>query len=255
MIYRSFFKKKITKIYLWIFILFSILFSFLFIAKEWIIVKGNEAYKGSFIYFVSKEDIDLSRIYNIKKYNKALYANCHSDLVDIFVVNDKPIVNNDNNEKVECALEGYTIKYSVMDEINIVQNDALYKLLNNKGEDYYYFISLNNWFDVERTSSIIKDVYKVEPIINEINIDSNNYKDYIYIFNIIIKVLLFLFVLLLLVSIVNVIIDEKKNNKLYYFLGYSKIRIACITFNKILFLMLMPMIIFLLLLIVGKIVL
>ena len=142
-----------------------------------------------------------------------------------------------------------------MDEINIVQNDALYKVLNNKGEDYYYFISLNNWFDVERTSSIIKDVYKVEPIINEINIDSNNYKDYIYIFNIIIKVLLFLFVLLLLVSIVNVIIDEKKNNKLYYSLGYSKIRIVCITFNKILFLMLMPMIIFLLLLIVGKIVL
>lgn len=255
MIYRSFFKKKVTKIYLWIFILFSILFSFLLIAKECIIVKGNEAYSKSFIYFITEKEIDLGNEQNVKGYNKALYANCYSDLTEVFIVNNTPIVRNDSEEKVECTIDKYTIQYIVENDFNIVQNNSLYDFLNDDVKEYYYFVSLENWFDVEKTSNFIKDSYKVEPIIYEVNIDSNNYKNYIYIFNIIIRILLFLFVLLLLISIVNVIIDEKKNNKLYYSLGYNRIRIISITFNKILLLILIPIVIFFLILTIGMVVL
>ena len=252
MIYRSFFKKKVTRIYLWLFIIFSIIFSFLLISKEKIIIKGNEAYHKSFIYFISDKDIDLSKDKNVKNYNKALYANCHSDLTDVFITKDTPIVSNDYEEKVDCIIEGHTIKYAVMDDINIVQNKDLYEVLSKDAKEYYYFVSLDNWFDVEETSKLIKDVYKVEPVIYELSIDSNNYKNYIYIFSVVIRILLILFVLLLLISVISVIVDEKKNNNLYYSLGYSKIKIIEITFNKILLLICFPAILFFLLLIIGN---
>lgn len=246
MIYRSFFRKKVTKIYLLIFIIFSILFSFLFISKENIIVKGNEAYKKSFIYFSTEKEVELSKEPNVKSYNKALHANCYSDLTEIFIVNDTPIVSNDYDEKVECIIDKYIVQYTAMDNFNIVQNKSLYEFLSNDVNEYYYFLSLDNWFDVEKTSKYIKGRYKVEPIIYEVNIDSNNYKNYISIFSITIRILVFLFALLFLISVVNVIIDEKKNNILYYSLGYSKLKIFNITFNKILLLLLIPLCILLL---------
>ncbi|MGN1371944.1 MAG: hypothetical protein ACI4XM_06705 [Candidatus Coprovivens sp.] len=255
MIYRVFLKRKVTKIYLWIFISFSILFFFLLIAKECIIAKGNEAYSKSFIYFITEKEIDLSNEQNVKSYNKALYANCYSDLTEVFIVDNTPIIRNDSGERVKCTIGKYTIQYTIMSEFNIVQNNSLYDFLNNNVKEYYYFISLENWFDAEKTSNFIKNSYKVEPIVYEVNIDSNNYKNFIYIFNIIIRILLFLFILLFLISIVNVIIDEKKNNKLYYSLGYNRIRIFSITFNKVLLLIFIPTIIFFLLLTIMMIVL
>ena len=246
MIYRSFFRKKVTKIYLLIFIIFSVLFSLLFISKENIIVKGNEAYKKSFIYFSTEKEIELKNEPNVKNYNKALRVNCDSDLSEIFIVNDTPIISNDYEEKVECIIDKYTIQYTVMDNFNIVQNKSLYEILNNDAKEYYYFVTLDNWFDVEKTSKSIKDSYKVDPIVYEVNIDSNNYKNYISIFSILIRILIILFVLLLLISIVNVIIDEKKNNILYYSLGFSKLKIFYISFNKILLLLLIPIFILLL---------
>lgn len=126
MIYRSFFRKRVTKVYLSIFIIFSILLSLLSISKERIIVKGNEAYDKSFIYFSTEKAVELNGSSNIKGYNKALKVNCQSDVTEVFVVNDTPIVSNDYEEKVECIIDKYMVQYAVMDSINIVQNNSLY---------------------------------------------------------------------------------------------------------------------------------
>lgn len=253
MIYKSFFKKKVTKIYLWIFILFSLVFSFLFVAKEYMIIRGNEAYKNSFLYFVSEKDLDLSSEKNIQNYNKALYVACHSDLTDVFVVKDNPIIHSDSFEQVECSIDDITIFFHVMDRINIVANEQLYDLLDSEQSEYYYFIRLKNWFAMKDTYQDLVDTYHVDVIVEDMKIDDVDYKNVIYIFDIFIKVMAILFVGLFILSIINVVIDEKKNNRLYYSLGYSKIKIFQMTIYKIILLFIIPVCILFLFLCIYKI--
>ena len=93
-IYKSFFKKKTTKIYLWIFISLGIVFSFLIIARKYLIIKSNEAYPESFLVMSSKDNINLEKEKNIKSYNKAINVDCNNHLTNVFITEHKPIFTN-----------------------------------------------------------------------------------------------------------------------------------------------------------------
>ncbi len=245
MIYKSFIRKKTTKIYFLLFIIFSLVFAFLTISRTLIIKKGNEAYQNSYIYFSSNEDIDLSKEENIKKYNKALYASdCSNNLVNIFVVKETPIINNNNQDKSTCTIDDITINYNIINSINIIENQDLYELLEKEQTDYYYFISLKNWFKVQDTVKELNSKFNIDIYSEEHKIDDNNYKNIIFIFELFIKILFILFVIIVIISIINIIIDERKINKLYYSLGFSKVNIIIITLNKILLIILIPIILF-----------
>lgn len=260
MIYKSFFKRKVTKIYLFIFLIFSIVLSFLILAKNFLVVKGNEAYKNSFIYFMTDKEIDLADDKNVKAYNKGILLDCNNQLTSVFVVSDKPIIEIDEKEAAEfgykeCVINEYSVKYIRAYHINIVENKRLFDDLDKEQKEYYYFVSLNNWFEGSETVEELTNKYKVEVFVSENKIDDNNYKDVIYIFTLFIKIIVILFIILFVVSIINIIVDEKKNNNLYYALGYAKLRIISITINKILLIIFIPLIIILLSFIIGFIVL
>lgn len=226
--------------------------SFLIISRTYTITKGNEAYKESFLYFSSEKDINLSEENNIKRYNKAIYVNCNNNLTDVYVVNDEPIVNKDHNGTLECKVNDLSVKYSYLDEINIIRNEKLFELLSKNSEEYYYFIKLNNWFNVNKTSSELAKKYHVEIYEKEKSIDDNNYKSIIFIIELFIKILTILFVILFLTSIINIIIDERRNNKLYHMLGYSKLKIISMTTNKIILIIILPLTVLTMILIINN---
>lgn len=249
-IYKSFFKKKTTKIYLGIFILLGFIFSFLLIGKKYLIEKINEAYLNSFIYFSSKEEIDLTREKGIKSCNKAIELECNNILISVFVVKDKPVIIEKNENNLECNIDQYTIKYSHLNRINIISNENLFNYLAKDRKEYSYFITLNNWIEKEKIIKSISNKYHVEVITEEQKIDSMDYKNIIIICNIFINVIEVLFLILLIISFTNIIIDENKNNKLYYYLGYSKMKIIKITINKTISIILVPVCIFIISLII-----
>lgn len=250
-IYKSFFKKKSTKIYLGIFLLLGITFSFLFVSKKYLIAKENEAYPNSFIYFLSKENIDLTKEKSIKSFNKAIEVNCNNQLTHVFITKDKTILNEEDEKKLECHIDDYTINYSSIINVNLINNEKIYNYLDEKENDYYYFITLKNWIEKDKTIKVLKDKYNVEINIEEYKIDSMEYKDIIFIFDIFIKIIYILFVVLCIISIFNIIIDESKNNFLYYSLGYSKMKIIKLTINKIFLILFIPLCILFLSLIIA----
>lgn len=240
MIYISFFKKKVTKIYLSIFLLLSIVFSSLFLARHCMIKKGNVAYENSYLYFNSSKNIDLSKEKNIKKYNKAIAIDCSNPLTNVFITKDTPILNDNYQNYIKCMIDNYTIEYTMERSNNIIEDKNLFNYLSNKQNEYYYFISLNNWFKMKNSYKELSNKYQVEINVQENRIDSVDYKNVIVLFNIFINIVISLFIILSIISILNIIVDEKKNNTLYYSLGYSKRKICQITMNKIILILLIP---------------
>lgn len=243
-IYKSFFKKKSTKIYLGIFLLLGIIFSFVFISEKYLLKKGNEAYPNSFISFNSKENINLSKENGIKAYNKAIELECNNILMSVYVTETTPIIKEDNKENLECYIDNYTVNYSYLNSVTIVENKELFNHMLKDEKEYSYFITLNSWIEKDKIIKKLSNKYHVELITEEQKIDNMDYKNIIIICNIFINVIEVLFLILLIISFANIIIDESKNNKLYYCLGYSEIKIALITINKIIFIILIPLCIF-----------
>jgi len=240
-IYKSFFKKKTTKIYLWIFISLGIVFSFLIIARKYLIIKSNEAYPESFLVMYSKDNINLEKEKNIKSYNKAINVDCNNHLTNVFITEHKPIFTNESEEYLNCNINNYIIEYTHVKNINIIKNPDLYNSLKDSQEEFYYFISLKSWFDKNKTAQYLSDKYHTEVGIEEYKIDSMDYKNIIVITDLFIKISILLFVILSIITIANIIIDEKKNNFLYYALGYSKIKIISININKIFLIIVIPL--------------
>lgn len=251
-IYKSFFKKKSTKIYLGIFILLGIAFSFLFISKSILIKKENEAYPNSFIYFSSKKEIDLTKERSINSFNKAIRVDCHNQLTNIFITKEIPVIKKEYDTNLECNIDDYTIKYSSIINANLISDEKLYNYLDKDENELYYIITLKNWFEKDKTIKVLKDKYNVEINIEEYQIDSMDYKDIIIIFDIFIKIIFILFIILCIISIFNIVIDESKNNFLYYSLGYSKTKIIKLTISKILMIITIPVCILILSLIIAN---
>lgn len=243
-IYKSFFKRKSNKIYLTIFIILSITLSFLLLSQKYSVNKTNEIYKGSYLYFTTNKDINLSKESNIKDYNKTIKTECENIIGDAFISNTTPIIEI-SNKNTECLINNQKLNYSNEELVNIIYNENLYNSLNENTDEYYYFVELKDWLKHTKTSENISKKYNIEISSMTNIIDSNNYENIIFIIKIFIIIIECLFLIIFIISIFNIIIDEKNNNNLYHYLGYSKIKILKITTTKILLLQIIPIIVLL----------
>ena len=243
MIYKSFFRKKSTNVYFIIFLIISTLFIVLFRAKNYYMDLGNEFYAESYIKFSAplKISFDDDKILN---YNQTIEIDCNTSLTNVYISTSNPIFTNEMENKLVCKYNDYDIEYTLSGEGNIILNKNLYDLLDIEENSYVYFIKLKNWFEADKVKSDIEKKYNTSVQVMEKQKDSNNYKNVIKIFEVFIFTLKFLFIVILLISVINIIIDEKKTNYLYYMLGFNKIEIVKITIMKILLVVFIPIICF-----------
>lgn len=244
MIYKSFFRKKSTILYFIIFLIISILFIILLRAKNYYIDLGNEFYEESYLKFFSPLNIsfDDDRISN---FNQTIEIDCNTPLTNIYISTSDPIFSKEMENKLVCQYNDYDIPYTLSGEGNIILNKNLYNLLDINKESYVYFIKLKNWFEIDKVKTDIEKKYNTSVQVMEKQKDSNNHKNVIKIFEVFIFTLKFLFIVILAISVINIIIDEKKINYLYYTLGFNKIEIVKITIIKILLVVFIPIITFL----------
>lgn len=248
LIYKSFFRKKSTKKYCFIFLLLSLITVCLLFSKREFSNKENDIYRNSFIYFVSDENIDLSVLDNIKSYDKAFYVDCNNPFTSVFILSDNSkFVYNEYDNNVDyniCYYNDFELNYSIIHDFNFIYNHELYLLLSNSN-DFYYFVQLERWDKLNVTYDQLKEKFNVDVAIYEKKIDDNDYTKIIGIFNFLINFMIGLFIILFVFTFINVIVDENFNSNLYYLLGFSKINIFIININKIIFIIFIPLLIIL----------
>ena len=247
LIFKSFLRKKTTKIYLLIYtIILSTLFT-LFIAKNIMVELENNNYNGSFIEIEDDGSININKLDNIDKIYHAVYIK--ENYNKVFFINDDSynLKNNEIiipikyqkemkiNDELELEIANNTYKFIVKDFLNF-KNDNLFIVSNNiikenNNLDKSYLLVLKNWLKKDKTFDEISDNYKNVNISSYFYTSNDSYTTFITIITILLSILIFLFAIILMVTCFNIIQDEKKKNEIYYKLGYSNKKI--LKFNSI----------------------
>ena len=243
MIYKSFYRKKNVKTYLLIIISLMVILNLALIFKSYMIDIVNSNYNKSFIYVVVNDDIELKKIKeydNVKEIKKCVFD-------DLFIVEDNSIENNqiyisdDNNNE-------YTNDYVVNKSQNLQQNVMMISsdLFSQLHYVNGYYITLDNWFDNSEFLDYLLSL-NVKP---DAYIYKNNDIDYessfVYL-NVVIVLLSWIFVIVYFFTIISIIVDQKKINKMLKILGFNKkyifkydcvklisLNLICILLNEIL---------------------
>ena len=238
LIFKSFLRKKTTKIYLLIYtIILSTLFT-LFIAKNIMVELENNNYNGSFIEIEDDGSININKLDNIDKIYHAVYIK--ENYNKVFFINDDSynLKNNEIiipikyqkemqvNDELELEIANNTYKFIVKDFLNS-KNDNVFIVSSNiikenDNLDKSYLLVLKNWLKKDKTFDEIRDNYKNVNISSYFYTSNDSYTTFITIINILLSILIFLFAIILIVTCFNIIQDEKKKNDIYYKLGYLK---------------------------------
>ena len=257
LVYISFIRKKITKIYLLIYTLLLIaLFVLLFASKNFEKLENN-TYEGSFIELKSDNITELKKINNIKDYFLALKLK--DGFEEIYLIGDNELKENeiilpkrfqsslDEEQTVELELNKtyeFNIKNFDSDKNNFsFVNVARQIIEDNKSFSHSYIIILNNWLKKDKTIQKLEDKYGIDNVVFQSHSSSENYETYINIVKVLILVLLFIFIIILLTTCFNIVQDEYKKNDLYYKLGYSKKKILKFNLIKIIILVILSFVI------------
>lgn len=155
-------------------------------------------------------------------------------------------INYDNNYK-ETYIEIYSNK-NIYDNLKKYENTNKIILIENNEYQYGYKIYLKhyyNYYDGLRDfiSILRKDSninYKIYPKGDEYQDIGDSIKST----NTILILLLIVSSIIFLIVIYNVLSDEKRNNKLLKFIGYSEIKIKFINLNKIIIILIIPILFF-----------
>ena len=257
LVYISFIRKKITKIYLLIYTLLLIaLFVLLFASKNFEILENN-TYEGSFIELKSDNLNELKKINNIKDYFLALKLK--DGFEEIYLIGNNELTENEiilpnhfqnslsKEEPVELELNK-TYEFNIK---NFDSNKNNFSFINvarqiiedNKSFSHSYIIILNNWLKKDKTIKKLEDKYGIDNVVFHSHSSSENYETYINIVKVLILVLLFIFIIILLTTCFNIVQDEHKKNDLYYKLGYSKKKILKFNLIKIIILIILSFVI------------
>lgn len=257
LVYISFIRKKITKIYLLIYTLLLIaLFVLLFASKNFEILENN-TYDGSFIEVKSDNIAELKKIKNIKDYFLALKLK--DGFEEIYLIGNNELTENEiilpnhfqnslsKEETIELELNKtyeFNIKNFDSNKNNFsFVNVASQVIEDNKSFSNSYIIILNNWLKKDKTIKKLEDKYGIDNVVFHSHSSSENYETYINIVKVLILVLLFIFIIILLTTCFNIIQDEHKKNDLYYKLGYSKKKILKFNLIKIIILVILSFVI------------
>ena len=257
LVYISFIRKKITKIYFLIYTLLLIaLFVLLFASKNFEILENN-TYDGSFIEVKSDNIVELKKNKNIKDYFLALKLK--DGFEEIYLIGNNELTENEiilpnhfqnslsKEEPVELELNKtyeFNIKNFDSNKNNFSFVNVSKKIIeDNKSFSHSYIIILNNWLKKDKTIKKLEDKYGIDNVVFQRHSSSENYETYINIVKVLILVLLFIFIIILLTTCFNIVQDEHKKNDLYYKLGYSKKKILKFNLIKIIILIILSFVI------------
>lgn len=276
-IYKSIFRKKTTKIYLFIVTSIFLIIGILLLARNHYISEGNENYEGSYLTFEAPLS-ELDKIkdgLNVKSVTIGLTytfinESTNNEMVTDLIVDESLsgneiitwasynyffntnedgaiIINKNNHDYILTVKETYT---STSDDGTHISMDIFNDLYDN--ENILYRVEIEDYFKENKTTKWL------EENISNINTESNgngitfveNSKDSAPLYNL--YVLLFtcltiglgiIFFIILIYTLVNMIIDEKKSSNLLNHLGYNHKKILLTTIIKISLILIIPFII------------
>jgi|GEM_PF-6751573 len=265
---KSFFRKKTTRTYLFIFTLIVLILESLFYGKNYYIELANKNYNGSYLEF----KYNFAELEKVKKINNISEVSIGMD----FELNESTYIllereNNFSNQN-EIAIskileETFSIGESIIIVINGQENEfvikeyfddpnRVYTFYVNKdffnqiissSKDVIYRINLKNWNEYDKTANYLEKKFKIDKdygFINYINKKQGIDSDFIVLcFRIISMVFIAVYILIFLFTCYNIITDEKEKNKLYFCLGFNKNQIKIIILQKIIVLVLLSFII------------
>lgn len=234
MMILSFYRKKNVKNYLIIIVSLIFLLTFLITLKDFFTNLINSNYSRSFIYIKinSNQELEiLKNNSNISIINKCIY------LSDTYIVENKDLINGviyaSNLENIENT------DFQVLISNTLQPNVYMLSMLDfsNYSYDNGYYITLKNWLNLNSTIDYLysKNINIDPHIYKNNNIEIENvlkYLDLVIIILIIISIITYIF------TIINLIIDEQKKNKIYKYLGYSSkdiFKFNCYKFLSLIF--------------------
>ena len=278
-IFKSLFRKKITKIYLFIVTSIFLAIGILLLARNHYIVEGNKNYEGSYFQFLAplSEMEKIKKGTNVEKVTIGLtyefpskFDNTSNIIMDL-IVDDK--VKNDevitwkgyenlfntpdlnkitierNNIRVDLNVkEKY---YTTGDDGTFISQEVFDKLYNGK-ENIIYRVEVNDYFKQTKTEKWLTeniDISHGEGTDNGILFHEVSksraplFSLYVMLFTFLTIALGIIFAIILIYTIVNLIIDEKKSSNLLKHLGYKNRKILMTTIAKIASIILIPIII------------
>lgn len=277
LIFKSFYRKKSTKIYLAIITLIFTAVLAVFALRNYNMNQANYNFRKSYLMFEANKE-ELENIKNIKGIKKV--TPCIKATISYTKSSDKTNTNTENlmliennsvkigqgigNYELQYIFDSYTYQiYLNNTRLEFTINNFLeeekevyYKYLHISPTDfknytsqvdkYTYIVNLEKWFNKRKVE---KELQK--EILTISNIDEYDYNvrilDYsllnCLIFTILLVILSIIFIFVLIVNIKNILIDENKNTKLYICLGFHKSTIKKYHFLEIFSLILLSLII------------
>ncbi len=217
-IYKSFYRKKNIRNYILIITCLMITITLCLVFKNYIVNVINSNYNKSFIYakITNEEQLSLlNQIDNINEIRKCIDEDGYivEDITvksnQIYISSNSDIIYNNDFEYIETD----SLQANV-----IVVSPTLFSTLEY---DNGYYITLKNWMN---RSDIIDLMFS-----NNIETDPHIYLNndiklediYLYL-NITIMILAVVFTLIYIFTIILIIVDQRKKNKILKVLGFSK---------------------------------
>lgn len=246
---KSFFRKKITKIYLFIIFLIFLIFLVLTFGKNYYIALNNKTYKNSFVVLETEEDIfnKLKKNKNIDSVKNAIYLEDYN----ISLLEDKNLLDGEilipefmkDNVGSELVFS-YNNKEYVFNKFKYkdLSNNFIYYISSNdfkkiKDNKNYYIININDWSKQEKIVLKLEKKYNLKNSFVFTDYSGTDYSNMVVIFTIFTILNIVLFVIILLITLYNILEDEKKNSIMYECLGFKKSYIRFNNFIKIVILL------------------
>lgn len=263
MLLKSFFRKKTIRNYFIIFLLtFTLMFSSVLL-KRFYIVKQNELYDTSYIYF-NTDGIDINEIKHedIKDVVVGLWLDndifVKSDKVsdDEIIVHNKRMVYNDGTnfsfEEVyqvndNFPLEEYNLNLRIkeknkFDDLYYISSNN-YEKIKNSGVQKVYIVTLKSYFcDENKVEEYLQTKFNITTLYKNNAQGRKDYLGRISMLNIFMVICLIFFGIVFIITLINIFIDEQKTNHLYFVIGYNKVRIFFIFISKLITLLVLPLV-------------
>ena len=254
MILKSFFRKKTTKIYLFIFTFIFLAFNLIVIGRNYYAEKANESYDGSFIFWEQSKDATIPNVDGIKNVQNAIIIGNHNFIVadDNYKLNENEIlINNDNKDAIDKIKNDFSSSYPMIDIDNfnfvftddninnnfLIVNQNTFNKIVESDNNIVYIAQATDWINYEDVIYELNEEMNIEVNAYIPTTSANDYSSLYNTFDIFLYLVVILFFILSIISILNIINDEKNSNFLYKTLGYSKIKKLLITGFKILILL------------------
>lgn len=253
-ILKSFFRKRTTRIYLVIIACILTTIFYLVLNRQITYKEGVEFYEGSKTIFVDENPNLEEKIKDIKNVKSVTFS-FQTNNQRLYLIEDSEISrgnaiylsNESETEKqTELTINGYSKNFIITETIApqyhntpliLYISEEDFNDLKEHATDFFYIVEFKDTLKRYETTDIIEDTINIEAYMhyNSQKYPSRavTYEDDINRLTVFAIIGGILFLIILIITIKNILLDEKKNNRLYFCLGYNKKQIQKNNFKKI----------------------